>query len=120
MRKNKKSIVDNDRSMLQPIRDEQYYKEMESCSHFGMYFYNEYFNLYHCPSCNSFWIPTKKLKHGIKFSYAHVDFSRNDDRIMNVWCEDLVRMQRNAKLSAYEKRILKQQTKMYARSDKKL
>jgi hypothetical protein len=60
------------------------------CKHKRMILFDKYFNLYRCENCDSFWIPSKESKTRITWSYAHVDFSSNDDRIINVWCQDLV------------------------------
>lgn len=87
--------------ILLPRRDNpvEYAKKVNHCQHRYTLF-NAFHNLYYCEWCDSYWIPLKKLKHGYtKMGYAHVDFSTEDDRIVNIFCPALLKM-----LATYERK----------------
>lgn len=86
------------------------------CNH-KLWLYSEYYNLYKCSDCGSFWTPTRIFKNRVEYSYTIVDFSPEDDRIRNVWCDNLMR--KYYKSEQYKKdkreseRLQKSYRKMY-------
>ena len=92
-------------------------KRFLNCKHSNLQLFNEYFNLYRCNNCDTYWTPTKEFKNKIQLSYTNVVFSDEDDRIINVWCEDLVQQEmkdmKNGVLTKEQKKFNKWASKMY-------
>lgn len=52
--------------------------------------FDDYWDLYRCERCDSYWTAIKETKNKVTFSFTIVEFSPNDDRIINVWCQDRI------------------------------
>jgi hypothetical protein len=87
-KKHGKITLDKSKKLEKMSKD---YNRIKNCPHPKLYLFNKYYNLYYCDYCDSYWTPTRFYKYRVEYSYTIIDFSPEDDRIRNVWCENLMR-----------------------------